>query len=288
MLAAVAAVVLAHSRRLGPGYRLHRSVSADAVGILNPRTGSLTGQVPVGASPSAVAACDGSIWTANGDAHSVSRVNAAKQVMIRDITVGNGPDGIACGGGFIWVANGLDGTVTKIDPQIDQPVDTIERRKRPGGRGGGSGRYVWVANSNDGTRSADRPAHRQAAYGDPDRPERRRRRRRLQLGLGHGSGERNRDQGRSEIGERHRSRSRPGAAPDAVTTGVGSGLGREQSRRHRVTGSTRRPTGSRAGIPVGDGPNGLARGRFAVWVSNGLAGTLTKIDATSERRRAAR
>ena len=46
--------------------------------------------------------------------------------MIASIPVGNGPDGIACGDGFIWVANGLDGTVTKIDPQIDQSVDKIE------------------------------------------------------------------------------------------------------------------------------------------------------------------
>ena len=125
-LAAVAGtVILATGGSGGPATGSAAPVSADSVGIFSSDTGRLTGQIPVGASPTAITACDNSIWAASGDAHSVSRIDPVKQVAIASITVGNGPDGIACGDGFVWVTNGLDGTVTKIDPQLDQPVDTI-------------------------------------------------------------------------------------------------------------------------------------------------------------------
>ena len=126
-----------YSRRLGLGYRLRRADLGRLGRHLRlRRTAALTGQIPVGASPSAVAAGAGSIWVANVDAHSVSRVDPVKQVMIQTIPVGNGPDGIACGGGFVWVANGLDGTVTKIDPQTNtrRRHDRRSETARPGWR----------------------------------------------------------------------------------------------------------------------------------------------------------
>ena len=75
----------------------------------------------------------GSIWVANADAHSVSRIDPAKQVVIQTIQVGNGPAGIAFGGGFVWVANGLDGTVSRIDPRTDTVVQRIRVGNGPAG-----------------------------------------------------------------------------------------------------------------------------------------------------------
>ena len=89
----------------------------------------------MGASPSAVTAGDGSIWVANVDAHSVSRIDPVKQVAIETIPVGNGPAGIAFGGGFVWVANSLDGTVSKIDPQTNTEVQDDPRS--------GTGPQAW-------------------------------------------------------------------------------------------------------------------------------------------------
>jgi YVTN family beta-propeller protein len=277
VLAAVATVIIATRGGSGSATASAAPISADAVGILNPRTGSVIGQVPVGASPNAVAACDGSIWTTNGDARSVSRVNATKQVMIANITVGNGPDGIACGDGFIWVANGLDGTVTKIDPQIDQPVDTIDVGNGPAGVAVGLG-YVWVANSNDGTLSGidlrtDKPLPAipigQSADG-------------VTVGFNsvwvtdQVSGTVTRVEARSGSTIPIEA----GGGADAVTTGVGSvwvanSLGDTVTRIDPATNTPR------AGIPVGEGPNGLAVVDSSVWVSDGLAGTLTKINAVS-------
>ncbi len=107
------------------------AVSADSVGVFGAASGRRQGEIPVGASPSAIAAGDGSIWVANTDAHTVSRVDPGKETTIDTIPVGNDPDGIAYGGGFVWVTNGLDGTVTQIDSSTNTAVQEI-RRRRPG------------------------------------------------------------------------------------------------------------------------------------------------------------
>ena len=67
------------SRRLGPGYHLGRPDLGGRGRDPESWDRPVTGQVPVGASPNAVAACDGSIWTTNGDADSVSRVDPVRR-----------------------------------------------------------------------------------------------------------------------------------------------------------------------------------------------------------------
>jgi YVTN family beta-propeller protein len=147
--AAVTAAV-ALLTRSSPGSVAAAAVSADSIGIFRPGNGLPTGQIPVGAAPSSVAAGAGSIWVTNIDAHSVSRIDPAKQATIDTIPVGNAPAGIAFGGGRIWVTNGLDGTVDEISPQTDTVVDTIPVGIGPGGIAV-SGDKVWVASSGDGT-----------------------------------------------------------------------------------------------------------------------------------------
>src|SRR5262249_11717026 len=142
-----AAVVLL--TREGPGPAAAGGTT-DSLGIFAADTGRWRGQVSVGASPSAAAAGDGSIWVANGDANTVSRIDPTRHVVIETIPVGHDPDGIAFGGGFVWVANSLDGTVSKLDPRTDTPVDLIPVGNGPAGVAVDS-RYVWVANSSDGT-----------------------------------------------------------------------------------------------------------------------------------------
>ena len=147
--AAVTAEILSTRGGSGP-VASAAAVSANSVGVFHAGSGHELGQIPVGDSPSAITSGDGSLWVANIDAHSVSRIDPTKEVTIDTIQVGNDPDGIAFGDGFVWVTNGLDGTVTKIDPSIDQQVDTIGVGSGPAGVAVGS-RDVWVANSNDGT-----------------------------------------------------------------------------------------------------------------------------------------
>ncbi|HEX4518948.1 MAG TPA: adenylate/guanylate cyclase domain-containing protein, partial [Gaiellaceae bacterium] len=124
LCALVAAVAALLTTGGGPGSASAAGeVSANSVGIVNPQSGRISGQIPVGSSPSAVTVGSGSIWVTNIDDHSVSRIDAAKQVVVAPIQVGNGPDGIVFGAGKIWVTNGLDGTVSEIDPQTNTVVD---------------------------------------------------------------------------------------------------------------------------------------------------------------------
>jgi hypothetical protein len=91
---AAAAILATRSGSGSPGAKV-ALVSANAVGIFDAHTGRFAGQVPLRASPSAVTACDNSIWTTDVDAHTVSRIDPVKQVVIQTIPVGNGPDAVS-------------------------------------------------------------------------------------------------------------------------------------------------------------------------------------------------
>ena len=250
-------------------------VSADSVGTFNSANGRLTGQVSVGASPSAIAAGDGSIWVTNVDAHTVSRVDPVKQVVIQTIQVGNGPDGIAVGGGFVWVTNGLDGTVTKISPITDSPVDTIQVGNGPAGVATGA-RYVWVANSNDGTvtRIDERT----------DKPL-------APINVGQSADGIAVEDGSvwvtSNVSGTVTRIDATGNVAQSVATGDGADAVAAAPDSiwvaNNLDGTVTRvdPTSSKGPvtIAVGDGPSGIAVAGSAVWVSNELAGTLSRIDA---------
>jgi YVTN family beta-propeller protein len=253
--------------------------SADSIGVFDPRSGRLTGQIPVGAASSAVAAGAGSLWVADVDAHSISRIDPAKQVVIDKIQVGNGPDGLAFGGGFVWVANGLDGTVSKIDPKTDTTVDSIQVGNGPAGIAV-DGPQVWVANSSDGTvtridmrtdKTLEPVSVGQGADG---------------VAAGYGSVWVTSEAG----GEVTRIDTRTGTPLQPVHTGSGAeavatGAGAVWVANSLDGTVTRIEPGSnsvRATIPVGDGPDGIAVLKSAIWVSNELAGTLTKIDSLND------
>src|SRR5262249_12353566 len=99
VLAAAAVTTALLATRSGPEPADAAPVSVDSLGIFDPGSGRPVGQIPVGASPGDVAAGDGSLWVANVDARTVTRVDPAKRTVVDTIPVGNGPAGIAYGGG---------------------------------------------------------------------------------------------------------------------------------------------------------------------------------------------
>ncbi len=278
--ATAAAVVLGTQGSSGPPTASATPVSADSVGIFNPKTGRLSGDIPVGASPGAMTACDGSIWVANVDAHSVSRIDPVKQVVIQAFQVGNGPDGIACGGGLVWVANGLDGTVTEINPEADTIVaPAISVGNAPAGVAVG-GRYVWVANAEDRSVSRIRLATGSVLTAIPVEGGAN------GIAVGDGSvwvtGQATGTVTR--IDERSGSVLYPiraGNGSDSVAIGAGAVWVANylDGTVTRIDPATNRVA---ATIPVGDGPNGIAASGITVWASNELAGTLTRIDPKSD------
>ena len=279
IMVAAAVVILGTRGSSGPTAASAAVVSGDSVGIFNPSSGHLSGQFPVGVSPNAVTAGDGSLWVTNVNAHSVSRIDPAKQVVIQTFQVGNGPDAIAYGGGSIWVANGLDATVTEINPETNTVVDAaIPVGNGPAGVAADS-RYVWVANSSDGTvtridERTDEPLASidvgQSADG---------------IAVEDGSA-----WVTSEVSGTVTRIDASGNVTQSVTTGSGASavaVGPDaiwvaNNLDGTVTGVD--PTSSKGPvtIAVGDGPNGIAVDASGVWVSNELAGTLSRIDPTRD------
>jgi peptide/nickel transport system substrate-binding protein len=277
LAAAVAAVVIGTQGGSGPATAA--VVSTDSVGIFHPGNGRPAGQVPVGSSPSAVVSGYDSIWVTNVDAHSVSRIDPVKQVVIDTIPVGNGPAGIAVGGGFVWVTNGLDGTVSQIDPKTDTVVNTVPAGNGPAGIAADA-RYVWVANSDDGT-----VTRIPLQGGKPLKP--------ISVGQsadGVAVGDGSVWVTSEATGTLTRIDAESGMVVQPITVGSGAdgvAVGADAVWvANRLDGTVTRidpaTNGVQTVIPVGDGPSSVAVEGNTVWVSNELAGTLSRIDPTRD------
>ena len=68
------------------------AIAADSVGAINPSRGAITAVVPVGSSPSSVAAGAESVWVANYNANTVSRIDPATHAVEQTIPVGSTPE----------------------------------------------------------------------------------------------------------------------------------------------------------------------------------------------------
>jgi len=107
--------------------------------------GLVPNDVTTGRSPVAIAVGFGSLWVANRDDDSVTRIEVrfGQAPAATTIPVGDGPVDVAVGEGGVWVANSLDGTVSRIDPETNEVVATIEVGERPQRIAAGEG-AVWV------------------------------------------------------------------------------------------------------------------------------------------------
>ncbi len=101
------------------------SVAPNSVAVIDPRTNSVLGGIPVGVSPSSIAIGEGAVWVLNGDDKTVSRIDPDLKKEVRRISVGGTPTDLAVGAGAVWVANGFDNTVTRIEPESNVVVATI-------------------------------------------------------------------------------------------------------------------------------------------------------------------
>jgi YVTN family beta-propeller protein len=102
--------------------------------------------ITVGVQPTAVAVGANSVWVANFEDDSVTRIDIAGPGQTPDTTpiaVGDGPVDVAVGEGAVWVANQLDRTVSRIDPDTGEVVATISVGNEPQRLAAGEGR-VWV------------------------------------------------------------------------------------------------------------------------------------------------
>jgi YVTN family beta-propeller protein len=95
----------------------------DSVTRIDPQTNRLAGRpVTTGASPQSLAAGGGSLWVANHDARTVTRIDQASGKVLADIPVPSEPHRVAYGAGAAWVGNWHDNSVSRIDPATNRVV----------------------------------------------------------------------------------------------------------------------------------------------------------------------
>ena len=111
------------------------AVPPDSVAVIDLQRSRVVGHVLVGRRPVALAIGHGSVWVANADDGTVSRIHPDRREVIRTIGIGAPAIDLAVATDAVWVANGSDGTVSRIDPSADAVVETIDLR--------GSSELVW-------------------------------------------------------------------------------------------------------------------------------------------------
>ncbi len=111
-----AAVVAVFLTRGGNGIS---KLPPNAVGAIDPKTNKLVASVPVGQNPAAITSGFGSIWVANEDDSTVTRIDA-KTRKATDVIGGitGTPVDIAAGSGFVWVTT-LEGLLFRINPELN-------------------------------------------------------------------------------------------------------------------------------------------------------------------------
>lgn len=93
---------------------------------IEPRTGAVSREVPVGSTPAAVAVGEGAVWALDADARTVSKVDRSS-FAVATFGTGTTPTDIAAGAGGVWVLGGE----TLASSQSAGPVATALARVDP-------------------------------------------------------------------------------------------------------------------------------------------------------------
>jgi YVTN family beta-propeller protein len=274
LAAAVAIPVFAFGQGSSGG---SANVAPNSVAVIDPASNKVVRSVEnVGVMPSAIAVGEGSVWVANLDGQTLSRVDPTTRALQGTISLGATPTGVAVGAGSVWTANGLLGTVSRIDPGVNSVSATIPDvapRSNAGTIAIGEG-AVWFA-SGIGTIAKIDPARNHVTGNgivgvSPSA-----------IAVGEGS------VWVANAGDNTVSRVNPrttgvvrtisvGRRPRGVAVGDGAVWVADES--DDLVTRIDAASSSVTTISVGDGPTGIAFGLGAVWVANGGDGTVSRID----------
>jgi ABC-type transport system substrate-binding protein/DNA-binding SARP family transcriptional activator len=97
-------------------------VPANSVVALDPN-GSVDTTLTVGTRPVAAVAAAGSLWVANLEDRTVTRIDLSSRQIRQSIPIGGTPTALAATPGAVWVSDST-GQISQIDPEYDRPVPT--------------------------------------------------------------------------------------------------------------------------------------------------------------------
>jgi YVTN family beta-propeller protein len=279
-LVLVCIVVVAALATGGSGASSPSVIIANSVGAISPGRATISAVVPLGSSPTGVAAGERAVWVANYTAGTVSRIDPATHALVQTITAGSTPSGIAVGAGAVWAANNFSGTVSRIDPTVDRVVQTIAVGNGPNAVAVGDG-SVWATNSLDGTLTRINAVTGAVLQtipigGNP-----------AAVAVGPGG------VWVSDAADGRVVRIDPqinqvteainvGTGPSAIAVGYGSVwvANRLAGTVSRIDPQTNQVA---ATLPVGNGPGALAVGAGGVWVADEFSGSVVRIDPAADR-----
>ena len=152
------------------------AVPANSVVALDP-DGSVAAALAVGARPVAAVAAAGSLWVANLDDRTVTRIDLSSRRILQSIPIGGAPTALAATPGAVWVSD-TTGQISRIDPEYNRPVPTrqlaaaprspAERPGRCWQRPGRSGSWIPTVTSRNSTPApAGRPDRSTSATSRP-------------------------------------------------------------------------------------------------------------------------
>ncbi len=257
------------------------TVSPNSVGVIDPKTNAVTGQVAVGVRPAGIDVGAGSVWAANEDDKTVSRVDPQKRVLTRTITLGATPTGIAAGENAVWVAEGGLGALARVNPTYNVVAVTIHDLAgsvRVSGGPHGSvtlgGGFVWVAYGSTAIARVDPRTNRGRVVGYSGFSA-------AAIDFGEGAlwianEKANTVTEFSPLTNAKVHDFDVGRSPGGVAVGGGAVWVADTGSDavSRIDPRTRSVTT----IPVGRGPVGIDYGVGAVWVANSSDGTVSRID----------
>jgi YVTN family beta-propeller protein len=289
----LAAAVAAGIVGLAGGGVVGVGAAANSVAAIDIHSDRVVGQVTVGARPSAIAFGSGSLWVANLDDQTVSRVDPRTLQTLRAIPVGGSPTGITASAGGVWVVESNTSPTANLKSsvfvgRIDPEFDTLSSGVRignviPSGPGvlAAQDDSVWVAPSTGLLTRLNAATGKVADQLDPNASP-------AGVAIGDGAVWLTDTEADNVV------RVDPtglltsiavGNGPTAIAVGAG-GVWVVDSLDDavvRIDPGTRSVT---ATIPVGDSPAGVAFGAGSVWVANSGAGTVTRINPDTDRVRA--
>jgi YVTN family beta-propeller protein len=122
-VAALIAAIFLATRGSGGGLG---HVEPNHVGVIDPATNKIVGEVQVGIRPGPVAVGPGTVWVGNLDDRTLTKVDAKQRTSSGTFPLDSRtPTGIAVGAGSVWVALGALGKLAHVDPQFGQVTKTI-------------------------------------------------------------------------------------------------------------------------------------------------------------------
>ena len=189
--------------------------------------------IPIGGSPTGMVFDAGALWIADGDSRSVRQLDPGANTLGRSIDVGNAPRALAAGYGALWAASAADSAVRRVDLRTGTSR-TIPLGSSATAIAAGAG-AIWVASEESRTVSRIEPQSGTVRTISVSSPQ------------------------------------------SAVAVGEGAVwvASRDDGTLSRIDPKTNAVSWT---IPVGGDPGAIATGDGAVWIVAENAGTVTRVD----------